>query len=161
MEGKVAEGINLDGNAKTGFTSLKGEKGIDNQFYRALGCWKSFRGPPRLSSGGQTVNDPMREGSWTMLIVIHGKGKDPMNDDKVMVGLYTSTDKMVRSGDGKIVEDYTFAIQPNAKYEGVFQAKVKNGRITSTKPVEMMMRDPSPGSVRTGPTFNAHKLTSR
>lgn len=150
VEGSIGEGINLDGNAKTGFTSLTGEKGIDNQFYRALGCWKSFRGPPRLSSGAQTVNDPMREGSWTMLIVVHGKGKDPMNDNNVTVGLYTSGDKMVRSGDGKIVEDYTFAIQPNAKYEGIFQAKVKNGRITSTKPIEMTMRDPSPGSVRTG-----------
>jgi hypothetical protein len=73
-----------------------------------------------------------------------------MNDDKVMVGLYPSTDKMVKSGDGKIVEDYTFAIQPNAKYEGLFQAKIKNGRITSTKPTEMMMRDPSPGAVRSG-----------
>jgi hypothetical protein len=150
VEGTIGEGINLDGNAKTGFTSPKGEKGIDNQFYRALGCWKSFRGPPRLSSGAQTVNDPMREGAWTMLIVVHGKGKDPMNDNNVTVGLYTSTDKMVRSGDGKIVEDYTFAIQPNAKYEGIFEAKVKNGRVTSTQPIQMMMRDPSPGSVRSG-----------
>ena len=150
VEGTIGEGIDLDGKAKTGFISPKGEKGIDNQFYRALGCWKTFRAPPRLSSGGQTVNDPMREGSWTMLVVVHGKGNDPMNDNKVTVGLYTSNDKMVKSGDGKIVEDYTFGIQPNAKYEGVFEAKVKNGRITSTKPTEMMMRDPSPGAVRTG-----------
>jgi hypothetical protein len=150
VEGKIGEGINLDSNARTGFTSPKGEKGIDNQFYRALGCWKTFRAPPRLSSGGQTVNDPMREGSWTMLIVVHGEGKDPMNDDKVTVGLYPSGDKMVRSGDGKIVEDYTFAIQPHARYEGVFEAKVKNGRITSKQPIDMMMRDPSPGAVRTG-----------
>jgi hypothetical protein len=150
VEGTIGEGINLDGNVKSGFTSPKGEKGVDNEFYRALGCWKTFRAPPRLSSGGQTVNDPMREGAWTMLVVVHGKGKDPMNDDKVMVGLYPSTDKMVKSGDGKIVEDYTFAIQPNAKYEGLFPAKVKNGRITSTKPTEMMMRDPSPGAVRSG-----------
>lgn len=150
VEGTIGEGINLDGKAKTGLLSPAGEKGIDNEFYRALGCWKTFRGPPRLSSGAQTVNDPMREGAWTMLIVVHGKGKDSMNDDKVSVGLYTSGDKMVRSGDGKIVEDYTFGIQPNAKYEGIFQAKVKNGRITSTQPIEMAMRDPSPGAVRSG-----------
>lgn len=150
VEGKIGEGINLDGNAKTGFTSLTGEKGIDNEFYHALGCWKTFRGPPRLSSGAQTVNDPMREGSWTMLIVVHGEGKDPMNDNKVTVGLYQSGDPMVKSGDGKVVTDYTFTIQPNQKYEGVFTAKVKNGRITSTQPIDMMMRDPSPGAVRSG-----------
>jgi hypothetical protein len=150
MEGAIGEGINLDGKTTTGLTSPKGEKGIDNAFYRALGCWKTFRGPPRLSSGAQTVNDPMREGAWTLLIVVHGKGSDPMNDDKVAVGLYTSADKMVRSGDGKIVEDYTFGIQPNAKQEGIFEAKVKNGRITSARPIELMMRDPSPGAVRSG-----------
>ena len=96
-----------------------------------------------------------------MLIVVQGKGKDPMNDDNVTVGFYTSGDKMVKSGDGKIVEDYTFAIQPNARYEGIFQAKVKNGRITSNRPIDMMMRDPSPGAVRSGLTFSAHRSTSR
>jgi len=150
VEGTIGEGINLDGKTKTGFTSPRGESGIDNEFYHALGCWKTFRGPPRLSSGGQTVNDAMREGRWTLLLVVHGKGNDPMNDNKVTVGLYQSDDKMVKSGDGKVVEDYTFAIQPSAEYEGIFPAKVKDGRITSTKPIDMKMRDPSPGAVRGG-----------
>jgi hypothetical protein len=150
VEGTIGEGIDLDGDKANGFTNLLGEPGIDNKFYRALGCWKSFRGPPRLSSGAQTVNDPMREGSWTMLVVVHGEGDDPMNDDKVTVGVYNSSDKLVRSGDGRIVEDYSFSIAPNARYEGIFPAKVKDGRITSTQAVDWMMRDPSPGSVRTG-----------
>jgi hypothetical protein len=150
VEGNIAEGINLDGDASNGFTSLRGEKGIDNQFYRALGCWKTFRGAPRMSSGSQTVNDPMREGSWTMVIVVRGEGADPMNDDKVTVGVYQSGDKLVKSGDGKIVEDYTFSIQPHARNEGVFPARIVNGRIVSTQPIEMIMRDPSPGAVRAG-----------
>ena len=62
VEGKIGEGIDLDGNAKTGFTSPKGEKGIDNEFYRALGCWKTYRAPPRLSSGAQTVQRPDARG---------------------------------------------------------------------------------------------------
>lgn len=150
VEGDLGEGINLDGDASTGFTSLTGEKGIDNKFYRALGCWKSFRGPARLSSGAQTVNDPMREGAWTMLVVVRGEGNDPRNDDNVTVGIYQSGDKMVRSGDGRIVEDYTFTIQPHTKYEGIFPARVKDGRITSKGSVDWMMRDPSPGAVRSG-----------
>jgi hypothetical protein len=151
VEGDLAEGINLDGDASTGFTNVKtGEKGVDNQFYRALGCWKTFRGPPRLSSGSQTVNDPMREGSWTMVIVVRGEGDDPLNDENVTVGVYHSGDKMVRSGDGRIVEDFTFTIQPHARNEGIFPARVKNGRITSKSPVDWMMRDPSPGAVRSG-----------
>ena len=51
VSGTIAEGLNLDGDVKTGFTSPAGEKGIDNNFYKALGCWKTYRGPPRLSSG--------------------------------------------------------------------------------------------------------------
>ncbi len=150
VEGAIGEGIDLDANAKTGFTSPSGEPGVDNNFYKALGCWKTFRGPPRLSSGGQTVNDHMRNGSWTMLIVIHGQGEDPMNDDNVQVGIYTSTDVMVKSGTGEIARDYTFAIKPNPKYEGIFAAQVKNGRVISTNTVDWMMRDPSPGAVRNG-----------
>jgi len=45
--GKIAEGFNLDGNVKTGgFVNSRGEKGIDNAYYRALGCIGSFRGAP-------------------------------------------------------------------------------------------------------------------
>ena len=150
VEGTIGEGIDLDGKAKTGFTSPKGEKGIDNEFYRALGCWKTFRGRRASRAARRQSTTRCAMARWTMLIVVHGKGNDPMNDDKVTVGFYKSGDKMVKSGDGKIVEDYTFAIQPNAKYEGIFPAKVKNGRIISTAPIDMMMRDPSPGAVRTG-----------
>ena len=150
VAGDIAEGINLDGDTATGFTSPTGEQGIDNEFYKALGCWKTYRGQPRTSSGSQTVNDSMREGSWTAVIVVRGEGDDPMNDDKVTVGIYQSSDPMIRAGDGKIVQDYTFTIQPHARNEGIYPAKVKNGRIMSTQPVEMMMRDPSPGAVRSG-----------
>ena len=56
----------------------------------------------------------MREGQWTVLLVIHGAGNDPMNDDNVQVGLYMGADAMVKSGDGKVVTDYTFGIKPDA-----------------------------------------------
>lgn len=142
VSGKIAEGIDLDGDDKTGLTSPTGEKGIDNTFYRTLGCWKTYRAPPRLSSGALQFNDAMRNGGWTTLIVVTGKGADPMNDSNVQVGIYASADKMVKDGNGEIARDYTFRILPHAKYEGVFHAKTKDGVITSTAPSDMMMRDP-------------------
>ena len=96
VSGDIAEGINLDGDASTGFVSPTGEKGIDNTFYKTLGCWKTYRGPPRLSSGSLTMNDAMREGSWTIVVVVSGKGSDPMNDSNVDVGFYMSGDKLVK-----------------------------------------------------------------
>ena len=141
--GTIAEGLNLDGDESTGFTSPTGEKGIDNNFYKALGCWKTYRGPHRLSSGALNFNDAMRNGAWTTVIVVAGAGPDPMNDDHVKVGFYVSNDKMVKDGLGNIARDYTFRIAPHAKYEAIFPARTVNGRIISTAPADVMLRDPS------------------
>jgi hypothetical protein len=143
VSGTIAEGLDLDGDVKTGFTSPTGEKGIDNNFYRALGCWKTYRGPPRLSSGALTFNDSMRNGSWTTVIVVSGGGSDPMNDKHVKVGFYVSDDKMVKDGNGNIARDYSFRIKPHAKYEGIVAARSVNGRILSTRPADIMLRNPA------------------
>ena len=142
VSGTIGEGINLDGDQKTGFTSPTGERGIDNNFYKTLGCWKTYRGPRRLSSGALQFNDAMRNGGWTTVIVVAGEGDDPMNDNHVTVGFYMSKDKMVKDGNGNIATDYTFRIAPNAKYEAVFPARTSNGRIISTAPSDVMLRDP-------------------
>lgn len=143
VSGTIAEGLNLDGDEKTGFTSPTGEKGIDNNFYKALGCWKTYRGPPRLSSGALTFNDSMRNGSWTTVIVVSGRGADPMNDRNVKVGFYVSDDKMVKDGNGNIARDYSFRIKPHAKYEGIVAARSINGRIISTHAADIMLRNPA------------------
>jgi hypothetical protein len=143
VSGTIAEGINLDDDEKTGFTSPAGEKGIDNNFYKALGCWKTYRGPRRLSSGALQFNDSMRNGAWTIVLVVTGEGNDPMNDNRVTVGFYMSNDKMVKDGNGNIASDYTFRIAPHAKFEGLLPARTVNGRIISTTPTDMMLREPA------------------
>jgi len=142
VSGTIGEGLNLDGDEKTGFTSPTGERGIDNNFYKALGCWKTYRGPRRLSSGALQFNDSMRNGAWTTVIVVSGESADPMNDDHVKVGFYVSNDKMVKDGLGAIAQDYTFRIAPHAKYEGILPARTSNGRIISTATADVMLRDP-------------------
>jgi hypothetical protein len=146
VTGDLTEGFNLDDNAKTGYLSPTGDKGIDNNFYRALGCTKSYRGPPRLSAGALATNDSMRNGGWTVVVVVHGAGKDPLNDSKVDVGFYMSSDKLIKDGNGEIAHDYTFRIKP-AKLEGLVKATTTNGVITSKGATpEMWIRDP--GAVR-------------
>ena len=44
VTGRIGEGLNLDGNAQTGFASPDGEKGVDNALYRAWGCDAPWRG---------------------------------------------------------------------------------------------------------------------
>jgi hypothetical protein len=144
VAGKVGEGLDLDGDKANGFTSPAGEKGIDNEFYRTLGCWKYFRGPVRQAINAQSRNDEMREGLWTVVMVLSGKGEDPMNDPSVKVGFYNSKDPMVKDGGGNVARRYTFRIAPDAKFEGILNAKTVNGEIVSTEAApEMWIRDPS------------------
>lgn len=144
VSGRLAEGLDLDGNVKTGFEGPHGERGVDNEFYHALGCWKTYRGPPRLATGPLGMNDGMRNGSWTILVVVSGKGKDPMNDKAVQVGFYLGKDKLVKDGNGDIARDYTFRIKPDTKYEALFDARTRNGVIETTKPApKVFFRDAS------------------
>jgi hypothetical protein len=143
VTGSIGEGVNLDDNVRTGFTSPTGEPGIDNAFYRTLGCWKTYRGPSRLSSGALQFNDSMRNGAWTTLIVVAGTGRDTLNDKNVTVGFYVSNDKMIKDGNGGIARDYTFRIKPHAKYEAIFPARTSKGVIRSSAPADVMLRDPS------------------
>jgi hypothetical protein len=142
VSGKIGEGFNLDGDDKTGFVSPAGGKGIDNAYYHAMGCTKSLRGPPRLASGAISTNDTMANGGWTVLVVLHGAGNDPMNDDNVDIGFYMSSDKVVKTGLGAIAPDYTFAIRPS-KLEGIAKARSVKGVVTTKAPVpEFWTRDP-------------------
>ncbi|MGE0409064.1 MAG: hypothetical protein AB7P23_07355, partial [Amphiplicatus sp.] len=143
VAGKIGEGLDLDGDKTNGFTSPEGETGIDNEFYRAFGCWKTYRGPHRLSNGALQFNDRMREGAWTVAVVVSGRGDDPRNDPDVVVGFYDSADTLVKDGNGDIARDYTFRIRPHAYYEAIFRAETVNGVILSTKAEdEVWLRDP-------------------
>jgi hypothetical protein len=144
VTGKIGEGLDLDGNKTNGFTSPSGEKGIDNEFYRTLGCWMNYRGPARQAYGSLSRNDEMREGQWTVVIVVSGEGDDPMNDSDVKVGFYNSQDAMVKDANGDIARGYTFRIKPDAKFEGILKARTVKGEIVSTEPAEeIWLRDPS------------------
>lgn len=142
VSGEIAIGLDLDGDPATGFTSPEGKPGIDNAYYRALGCWKSVRGPDRLSDGAKGANDSMREGAWTVVIVVSGESEDPRNDHNVRVGFYLSDDKIVRDGNGGVASDYTFSIKPDAKREAIFEGASQNGVITAKALKPVWLRGP-------------------
>ncbi|MGE0409836.1 MAG: hypothetical protein AB7P23_11325 [Amphiplicatus sp.] len=141
VTGKIAEGINLDGDATTGFISPTGDKGVDNQFYRAIGCLKFYRAPPGQAGTTATGNENARAGTWTLVIVISGKGDDPMNDDDVDLGVYMSSDRVITAGAGAVAARYTFRIRPHAQYEATFKGKVVDGRVTTEATPRVFIRD--------------------
>jgi hypothetical protein len=131
VTGKIAEGFNLDGNAKTGgFTGTNGEKGIDNAFYRAWGCLMSFRGTPYHAYLSQRANDKMVDGLYTLVIRISG-AKDPMNDDNVTVEIGYSPDRLVKDPNGNVVRDYSYRLVKSEQYTRL-KGRIKNGLLETS-----------------------------
>ncbi|WP_068874677.1 MULTISPECIES: hypothetical protein [unclassified Phenylobacterium] len=141
VTGQVGEGIDLDGDRRTGFTSPSGERGVDNAFYRAMGCWKYYRGPPRTSATLVAANDNARNGAWTVVIVVSGSGPDPLNDDQVRLGVYLSADRLAKNSGGEAQRDYTFRIRPHRAYEALFTGRTSGGRITTDATDRVVVRD--------------------
>ncbi|HYM34396.1 MAG TPA: hypothetical protein VET48_03315 [Steroidobacteraceae bacterium] len=148
VSGKLAYGFNLDGNERNGFRGVDGTKGVDNQYYRIAGCWMAWRGPQRGSHHAKYVMDGMRDGAFTALLVISGKGSDPDNDNDVSVGFYSSKDKMVKDANGGIAADYSFRINPDKRYQSVVKARTVKGVLENAEPAEITMHD-----VETAPFF--------
>jgi hypothetical protein len=132
---RIGDGFNLDGKVKpTDFVSPDGEKGIDNNLYRAWGCDAPWRG-----NGNATLdlraNDKMQEGLYTMVIRISGN-EDPMNDDNAVLEIGYSPDKIVKDARGNVAADYSYRIVQPAQYT-MLKARIRDG-VVETEQVEEM-----------------------
>jgi hypothetical protein len=134
VTGTLAHGFNLDGDESTGFTSPDGAvKGIDNQYYKAIGCFGTWRGPPREGHHAKYVIEGMHNGNFAMVMVVSGEGDDPANDPTATVGIYMSRDKMVRDANGGIAGGYSFRVNPEG-LQAIIPAKTVNGVIETREP---------------------------
>ncbi|HEY4370191.1 MAG TPA: hypothetical protein VGN07_23370 [Steroidobacteraceae bacterium] len=100
--GAYSYGLNLDG--KVGphdFTSPDGEKGIDNQLYRALGCIIGFRGPDGVEYIFENKAISSNRYNRTM-IEITGVN-DLSNDNDVQVTIYRGLDRLLTDATGNKV----------------------------------------------------------
>jgi hypothetical protein len=126
---RIGDGFNLDGKIKpTDFVSPDGEKGIDNNLYRAWGCDAPWRG-----NGNATLdmraNDKMQDGLYTMVIRVSGD-QDPMNDSDATLEIGFSPDKIVKDARGSVSVDYSYRILQPAQYTKM-KATIKNGVVES------------------------------
>jgi hypothetical protein len=130
---RIGDGFNLDGKIKPAdFVSPDGEKGVDNNLYRAWGCDAPWRG-----NGNATLdlraNDKMQEGLYTMVIRISGN-QDWMNDSDATVEIGYSPDKIVKDARGGIAVDYSYRMLQPAQYTKL-KARIVNG-VVETEQVE-------------------------
>ena len=136
-----ADGIDLDGadsrsgddvrSGRLDFVGLDGTKGVDNQFWRAVGCTRSFQedGP----SNGFEVE--MYTGSWGILIVLDDLD-DLKNDDHVKVGIHANADPIQLSPTREALDYATYAMDRETGFRANTTGKIVNGQLT-TEPVDV------------------------
>ena len=125
VTGKVAEGFNLDGNANTGFTSPTGERGVDNNLYRVMGCGMAYRGEPYSSYLGTRAIDKMQEGLFGIAVRVSGQ-QDPLNDGDAVVEIGYTPDSIIKNPGSGVVPDYSYRIIASDQYTKL-KATVHNG----------------------------------
>jgi len=143
--GRHSLGFNLDGKVdESDFTDPEtGETGVDNQFFRVVGCIQSHRAPPPLRPTYLTaIWDILRDQAPAYVIEVSGID-DPMNDDEVQVGLYRALDKADRDSSGDIRADNTFRIDPDPRSHNKMRGSIKNGLlVTDSVPNLRLVGDP-------------------
>jgi hypothetical protein len=137
-----AEGIDLDSQdsrangrpapgtcAHDDFRGMNGERGIDNQLYRVVGCSKSFQ------STGQsnTFEIEMYTGSWGILLTLKGV-HDLRNEKDVEVGIYANADPLQLSPTREALPNATYAIDQDPRFQATTHGRIVNGVLT-TDPV--------------------------
>jgi hypothetical protein len=139
-----ADGIDLDGQdsrangkpapgtcAHDDFPGMNGERGIDNQFFRVVGCSKSYQ------STGQsnTYEVGMYVGEWGILLTLKGV-TDLHNAKDVEVGIYANADPIQLSPTREALANATYAIDQDPRFRATAHGRIVNGVLT-TDPVDV------------------------
>jgi len=134
------EGINLDqselsdertSHSHHPFTGPHGERGVDNQFFRVVGCSRGWQ-PSGLANSFSTE---MLTGSWGILITLSGVD-DIRNDDDVDVGFYANNDPIALSPTRSPLPYATYAIDQDARFRAKAHGRIRDGVLT-TDPVDV------------------------
>jgi hypothetical protein len=132
IQGKTGIGLNLDGKVgPSDFTSPDGEKGIDNQLYRAIGCIRNYR-----EEGETSILTPQWRSRYSYnIIVIELTDVDSLaNDDGVTVTTYRGTDKLISDATGNSYlpgGTQTVDMRWGKKFIQKFHGKITDGVLTT------------------------------
>jgi hypothetical protein len=138
VKGRVSDGMNLDGKVDADdFASQTGEKGVDNQLYRAIGCTRLFRPPD--GTFAHFTEMWVREMDFNRILV-ELTGVDSLaNDDAVQVNLYRGKDRLITDASGAtIIAGGSNRIEDrfSKQFTTTLTGKIENGVLT-TEPADV------------------------
>jgi len=145
-QAKVAYGFNLDGKVSSeDFTDPEtGEKGIDNQYYRALGCLDTYRATVGVSRPAipEFKWDVTREHAPAWLIEISGID-DYQNDDQVEVSWHLATTAAIKDASSGVRRDMTMMVDAGSRMKVRLPAKIQDGWLLTDQVDELkLISDP-------------------
>lgn len=137
LDGKLAYGFDMDGKGPKdpdGFVDPEtGQRGVDHQAYRALGCMRTFRGSLK---GRPTFWDwawgQLRDSQPAWLITI--EGADLSRDGDVTVTFDRAVEFVASNTDSSPRRDVTYRIDPDRRSHNVYKARVKEGVVVLAAP---------------------------
>ncbi len=151
----VAFGIDLDGQNSTSnsrpapgtcahddFIGVSGQRGVDNQMARVVGCegageqYEAEDQTGDIPRGVTGLSDIMLQGAWGILISLHDV-ESLENDDSVRVGIYSNADpiQLTPSRDAA-VPNVTYAADSDQRFRAETTGRIRNGVLT-TEPVDV------------------------
>jgi len=105
------------------FRGVAGERGIDNQFWRLMGCVRGFQ-PKQVVQEGQASSVNIKDGSFTLLIEVSGVD-DVRSDGEVGVRVFSSRDSVQLDAAGNILAGSSHSAHEDPRYH----SEVALGRI--------------------------------
>lgn len=148
VKGHLAYGFNLDGKVKPDdFVDPETqEAGVDNQLYRALGCFHTERAmPPERPSYPAIQWDMTRDQMPAWLIRIEGvqaNADGTIRDGDATVHLDRAKSAVLRNVAGEPQADMTFHADSDARSQNTVRGKIVNGMFVSEKFTFNMVDDP-------------------
>jgi hypothetical protein len=113
------------------------EQGVDNQYWRAVGCNINHRGSPeRDPTKWQLTWDNNRDKMPAWLFTI--TGDDLSKDGEVTVTFQKALERVSRDANGFVRSDSTFRVDPDPRWANrPMKGSIKDGVLTVTEPGEI------------------------
>ncbi len=136
LTGKYAYGFDLDGRGvddPDGFTDPETkEAGIDNQFFRAFGCVRPYRG----SLAGRPTYwawawGQLQDSQPAWLITLSGEDLD--KDGEVTVTFDRALEHLKSNSDGSPRHDVSYRIDSDPRSHNVFRGEIRDGVVNVTE----------------------------
>lgn len=140
VEGKISKGLNLDGKVDADdFVSPEGEKGIDNQLYRAIGCLAGYNNaqPYMTFFEGNAV----RRNNFNRTLIEITEVDDLVNDPDVTVTTYRGLDNLLNDASGNnFLPGGTQRVDARfgKEFISAFRGRIKDGVLT-TDPADLRL----------------------